>query len=98
MPKCCCVPKCDKEHAASGGGKRSIFMVPKNEELRKKWEENIPGGCKLKSFQSICEKHFAENDIVRECIQKDSDGNIIQRVRFRRHNNNFCSPFRTGSY
>ena len=75
-----------------------MFTVSKNEELCKKCEENIPGGCQLKSFQSICEIHFAGHDIVREYIKKDSNGTIIQRVRFNRHKYNLFSPFRTGSY
>ncbi|XP_044736000.1 uncharacterized protein LOC123298134 isoform X3 [Chrysoperla carnea] len=57
--------------------KRSIFKVPKDVELRKKWEAAIPGITVLGDSSCICERHFKSDDIIRKRHFKSPTGEII---------------------
>lgn len=77
MPKSCSVPQCNSR---SKNKKRSFFSVPKNEELKRKWEAAIPGKKDLIPSHFLCENHFEESSIIREYIHKDSNGKVIAQV------------------
>ena len=64
MPNSCIVPKC-KINYKSSKVKLSIFKVPNDEIVRKKWENAIFGMNKLNPRHYVCEKHFSE-----ECIRR----------------------------
>ena len=64
MPNSCIVPKY-KTNYKSSKVKLSIFKVPNDEIVRKKWEDAIPGINKLNPRHYVCEKHFPE-----ECIRR----------------------------
>lgn len=70
-PKCV-VPNCD----ATGDHLKNIshFKIPKNESIRKKWQEAIPEVPLLRQSQCVCEKHFEEKYISRNIKQKDNNG------------------------
>lgn len=57
--------------------KRSIFKVPKDVELRKKWAAAIPGISVLGYSSCVCERHFKSDDIIREKHFKNNSGVII---------------------
>jgi len=77
--KGCIVPKC-KTGYKSVIRKHSVFKVPKNEALRKQWEEAIPGITSLKETQSVCERHFESHLIKRKFLAYDANGRLIAEV------------------
>ncbi|KAM0727879.1 hypothetical protein ACS0PU_005348 [Formica fusca] len=79
MPKRCAVPNCNSNRRGEKS-KRSVFRVPKDITLLKKWEEAIPGVMKLERTHVVCDKHFQAKDISREWIKCDSNGQIIAQV------------------
>lgn len=64
MPTLCYVPFCDSGHK-NNPVKRRMFSVPKDEEMRKKWEKMIPRKDVLKPSHKVCEIHFQESDIIK---------------------------------
>lgn len=56
----CCVPNC------TAGKEKSTFGVPKNEILKKQWENIL--GIFLKSKFRVCSVHFHETDIIRTWV------------------------------
>jgi len=80
MTKSCVVPKCTTSYQGLKV-KRSIFKVPRNIELFKKWQAAIPG-VQLKSSHFVCKIHFEEYCINRQWVKRDSSGNIIASVSF----------------
>lgn len=45
----------------------SLFSAPKDEELFLKWQKIIPRGDRLLTHRDVlCEKHFTDEDIIRE--------------------------------
>ncbi|XP_011863356.1 PREDICTED: uncharacterized protein LOC105559571 [Vollenhovia emeryi] len=78
MPKWCVVPNCKTV------SKCSIFRVPKDIVTLKKWEQVIPGIIKLDQTDRVCEKHFKKEDIVREWVKLDANGQVITRVAYKR--------------
>ncbi|XP_077277436.1 uncharacterized protein LOC143905735, partial [Temnothorax americanus] len=79
----CAVPKC-KSGYKSQKEKLSMFKVPRNIEMRKKWEAAIPGVVAFKETYFICEKHFEGHYIIRNYIKHDANGKIIANVPFQR--------------
>ena len=79
MPKQCAVPTCNS-HRRKQKSNRSVFRVPRDSTLLKKWEEAIPGIVKLDQMHVVCDRHFQANDISREWIKCDSNGQIIAQV------------------
>lgn len=69
MSQGCIVPKC-KTGYKSMTKKCSVFKVPKNEVLRKQWEEAIPGITSLTVPQSLCERHFDKNAPYKKKISR----------------------------
>lgn len=82
MPSACLVSACttNKRKSTAGNQKFSIFSVPKDIKLRKKWEEAVPGASSLKTWQFVCEKHFEERCIKRNFIKYDCDGILLANV------------------
>lgn len=58
-----------------------FFSVPKDDELRLKWQEaiNRPNFV-LKPGQRVCQKHFRPEEILKVKVIKDYKGNVIQTV------------------
>ncbi|XP_044742729.1 uncharacterized protein LOC123305164 [Chrysoperla carnea] len=57
--------------------KRSLFKVPKNDEMKKKWEAAIPDISVLDNYKFVCEKHFKAEDIIRQRDFRNNTGEII---------------------
>lgn len=58
-----------------------FFHVPKNNDKAKEWQK--ASGRKdiiLNASHCFCEKHFAEDDIVRKKTFYNNNGDIIQEV------------------
>lgn len=55
MPNYCCVREI---HTIS----KTIFKVPQNEDMKKKWEEAL--GFTIKKSYHICATHFEDSDII----------------------------------
>lgn len=76
----CCVINCEN-NKCSNDKKYSLFLFPKNIELRDKWLKVISNinGKITKPTQRVCEKHFHPNDILRtySCWQNNV---IIEKV------------------
>lgn len=75
----CCVFNCT---SSSNTQKFSKFSFPRDPELRKKWAEVIP----LKSNilinnLHVCEKHFAETDLIRYW-QSGNNDTMVYKVNF----------------
>ncbi|KAM0729413.1 hypothetical protein ACS0PU_004767 [Formica fusca] len=83
MPRWCAVPYC-RTDSRTEQIKRSLFGVPKDPVIWKKWEEAIPGIVKLRQTDVICDKHFEEKDISREWIKFDANDQVIARVTYKR--------------
>ena len=79
MPYKCIVPGC-KTGYLSCKAKLSRFTVPKNDELREKWQEALKLKKPLKEKNVVCEKHFRANDIIGSSKHKDANGNILAEV------------------
>ena len=75
MGKTCAVPDCWTSSRREP--KCSIFRVPKDIGTKKKWEEVIPGNL---TTDVVCEKKFNEEDICREWIKLDENGQKIAQV------------------
>ncbi|XP_033216889.1 uncharacterized protein LOC117172786 [Belonocnema kinseyi] len=79
MPFACSVPKCEG-NSYRFKGKRSTFKVPSDPILRSEWESCVPGVIFFRSTARICEWHFPEENIIRECVKHDQEGRLIFRV------------------
>ncbi|KAM0724723.1 hypothetical protein ACS0PU_009107 [Formica fusca] len=79
MARWCAVPYC-KTGSRTEQIKRSLFGVPKDPVIWKKWDEAIPGIVKLRQTDVICDKHFEEKDISREWIKLDTNDQVIARM------------------
>ncbi|XP_043278765.1 uncharacterized protein [Venturia canescens] len=77
----CVVPTCNTG-CKSIKEKRSVFKVPSNIELRKKWIAAIPGIIDLMPSQFVCEKHFLECYIRKKWTKCDSDGRVIAEASY----------------
>ena len=81
MPDHCCVPGCRGNYRATKDHpfeKVSVFTFPSDPELRSKWlrmipRENLTVGAKT----VVCEKHFAEQFIVRVDSVTRADGSVL---------------------
>lgn len=71
MVNWCAVPDC--KTGSKTESKRSVFRVPKDTVMCKKWEEAIPGIVKLFTTDVVCEKHFDEKDISRDTCKKNEN-------------------------
>lgn len=78
MTKWCAAPNCKTGNKTEQ--KCSLFRVPKDIVTWKNWEKAIPGIMKLRQTDVVCEKHFNEEDMVREWVKLDANGQIITRV------------------
>lgn len=68
MPRRCCIPGCKGNYDSTlkSNNYASVFLFPKNEELRKKWLAAIPRkNWTPTKYSAVCSFHFAENDIQR---------------------------------
>ncbi|XP_043483110.1 uncharacterized protein LOC122511737 isoform X2 [Leptopilina heterotoma] len=73
----CVVPNCNSGYD-SCKEKVHLFSVPKEEELRKKWENAIPrANFILKSGLVVCHKHFLPEEIITKREVKDPQGNVM---------------------
>ena len=93
MPSRCVVPGCSSKN--SGINKKTCFQVPTDNDLREKWAASIPGINCLKSRQYVCEKHFEDRLIIRECIKYDKSGEVILQVTIKLKNKliQYCHVF-----
>ena len=61
----CCVPYC-KSGYASNNIKRSMFIFPKDTEIRNIWIRKISRlDFNPKNSSRVCELHFNSNDVIR---------------------------------
>ncbi|KAL3272020.1 hypothetical protein HHI36_022486, partial [Cryptolaemus montrouzieri] len=68
MPCCCSVLGCKSNYHSQlnrGAQTVSTFGLPKDEELRKQWLNNIPNDLSKIKNPRICSNHFIESDIIR---------------------------------
>lgn len=76
-PKCV-VPNCDTTETLFKN--ISYFKVPKNENIKKQWEEAIPEISFLRQSQRICERHFEEKYVSKNAVKvkdkNDCDINV----------------------
>ena len=83
MVKCIAV-KCDsgyKNKRSSEEQTRRFFYVPKDKNLIKKWQRAIlRDDIEVKEGQAVCDKHFAESDIIRERTIIGPDGIVLGTV------------------
>ena len=80
MPNRCVVPGCRTRDSNSTLVKRSVFKVPTDKIILKKWEAAIPDIAKLKPGHHVCERHFDEKYIIRKFVKYDKDGKLIAEV------------------
>lgn len=84
MPSQCCVSGCKsnyKSEKTRGKHYVSVFLFPKNEELRKKWLSAIPRKNWTPSQSSVvCVLHFVEIDIIRYDTFPLPDGSIGKKL------------------
>ncbi|XP_071557201.1 uncharacterized protein [Temnothorax nylanderi] len=78
----CAVPKC--KSCKTKKKKLSMFKVPTDIEMRKKWKAAIPGIVAFKKTHTVCEKHFEAHYIIRSYIKHDANGKVIANVPFQR--------------
>ncbi|XP_024880704.1 uncharacterized protein LOC112460307 isoform X1 [Temnothorax curvispinosus] len=78
----CAVPKCKSYKTKKKNV--SMFKVPRDIEMRKKWKAAIPGVVAFKKTHTICEKHFEAHYIIRSYIKHDANGKVIANVPFQR--------------
>lgn len=69
----CKIPSCKLSNDSV-----SLFSVPKNDELRKKWSEIL--NCALKKSSFVCEKHFNSYDIKSNFTSITDKGVIVFTV------------------
>lgn len=63
--------------------KISIFRLPNNRKIIKEWQIAISrDDIKLKAGDHVCSKHFKDDDVIREKVFKDLDGNIVAKARY----------------
>ena len=74
------LPKC-RTNSSKFKDKSSTFEVPSDLVVRREWESFVPGVNFFRSNARICGFHFSENDIIRESLKCDSEGQI-----------NHCAP------
>ncbi|XP_043471982.1 THAP domain-containing protein 1 B-like [Leptopilina heterotoma] len=61
----------------------SMFRVPNKQKIIKQWQIAIlRDDIKLKAGHHVCSKHFKDDDIIREKVFKDRDGNIVARTPY----------------
>ena len=81
MPEKCCVPGCRGNYegtAEHDQEKVSVFRFPKDPELRAKWIRLIPRQNLLVHDKTVvCEKHFAQQFIIRFDSVTHTDGYIL---------------------
>ena len=81
MPEKCCVPGCRGNYegtAEHDQEKVSIFRFPKDPELRAKWIRLIPRENLFVHDKTVaCEKHFAQQFIIRFDSVTRTDGSIL---------------------
>ncbi|XP_043251504.1 uncharacterized protein LOC122396851 [Colletes gigas] len=68
MPRRCCVPGCKGNYSSTlkSDNYISVFLFPKDEELRKKWIAAIPRKHWTPTkYSAVCSLHFGEDDIQR---------------------------------
>ena len=77
----CCVPNCTSNYdSKKEAGLVICFIFPSKEELKKKWIRKIPRGNLIISKHTVvCVKHFKEEDIIRNEIlpEKNGDPDIV---------------------
>ena len=57
--------------------------MPKDKNLIKKWQRaNLRDDIEVKEGQAVCDKHFAESDIIRERTIIGPDGIVLERYVF----------------
>ena len=67
----------------SNPNKSHLFRVPRNPEINKLWEKAIePSGVKIRTQQSVCQKHFRADEILWQRELKGSDGKVLGIVSF----------------
>ena len=79
MPNRCVVPGC-RTGDRNSTVKRSVFKVPTDKIILKKWESPIPNIAKLKPQHHVCERHFEEKYIIRKFVKYDEHGKLIAEV------------------
>ena len=79
MPNRCVVPGC-KTGDRNSTLQRSVFKVPNDKIILKKWEAEIPNIAKLKPQHHICERHFEEKYIIRQFVKYHKHGKLMGEV------------------
>uniref|UniRef100_A0A1Y1MXE3 THAP-type domain-containing protein n=2 Tax=Photinus pyralis TaxID=7054 RepID=A0A1Y1MXE3_PHOPY len=82
MTKPCIVPKC-KTGYKSVKQKTSVFKVPKDSEMRKKWMLAIPKICVNDVFY-VCELHFEKKFLKKQCVMYNEKGDVIFKRDYER--------------
>lgn len=81
MPDACCVPGCRGNYRATKNHpfeKVSVFKFPSNEDMRAKWVRMIPReGLTVNAKTVVCEKHFADQFIIRFDSAVRPDGSVL---------------------
>jgi hypothetical protein len=87
MPDRCCVPGCRGNYDATKEcveQKVSVFKFPDDPELRAKWLRMIPRqDYSITKNTVVCEKHFADEFIVKVDIVTRPDGTVLREPRKR---------------
>ena len=85
MPRRCCVPNCKGNYDSilKDNNYNSIFLFPKDEELREKWMVAIPRKNWTPSkYSAVCSLHFTETDIERYQAILSANG-VLENVLLR---------------
>ncbi|OXU21403.1 hypothetical protein TSAR_001121 [Trichomalopsis sarcophagae] len=63
MPKKCCLPNCKVQRDDPEGLDLSFYIIPADENLRKKWSENIKQhyNVEFKKYSYVCSRHFEKH-------------------------------------
>ncbi|XP_014212985.1 uncharacterized protein LOC111643265 [Copidosoma floridanum] len=91
----CCIKKC----RVKKNDKLSVFRVPKNEALFKKWVHILSlVDVVLTKNSFVCENHFENHDLIKEKIITDTSGKVLFHTNLKkRHLSESAVPTIFGS-
>ena len=72
-----CIPNCKSNYASCFVKYTPVFRFPRDENLKKKWIQNIPRkDWEPTKWAVVCAKHFAKDMILSEEIVEDINGSL----------------------
>ena len=80
IPNRCFVPNCGSGYPdyPKALGKCTMFGVPSDVELLKRWNQVIPrSGVELKHSSKVCSHHFEDNDVLKGRWVEGKEGKQI---------------------